>query len=79
MSVKALSVRFPEALYDRAAQTARRRGIKLNKLIQEAVARTVEEEEKKQLFDSFTLLGSDPEMSDVSYAFEAQSEVALHE
>ncbi len=46
-------------------------------LIQEAVDRFVAEQEERQLFDAFTELGSDPQMSDVSFAFEAQAEVAL--
>ncbi len=37
----------------------------------------VYENEEQELYDAFTELGSDPELSDVSFAFQAQAEVAL--
>ena len=40
---------------------------------------TIEETEDKELYDAFSALGSDPEMSDVEFAFEAQAEVALRD
>ena len=35
--------------------------------------------EDKELHNSFTELGSDPELCDVEFAFAAQAEVALNE
>ncbi|MDQ2800789.1 MAG: hypothetical protein M3Y13_14255 [Armatimonadota bacterium] len=35
--------------------------------------------EDKQLYDAFTELGSDPELSDVEFAFPAQAEVVLRD
>lgn len=40
---------------------------------------TDKETEEKELYDAFTELGSDPELSNVEFAFQAQSEVALRE
>jgi len=37
----------------------------------------IKETEDKELYDAFTELGSDPELSDVEFAYEAQAEVAL--
>jgi len=37
----------------------------------------IQEIEDKELYDAFTELGSDPELSDVEFAYEAQAEVAL--
>lgn len=38
-----------------------------------------QEMEDKELYDAFTELGSDPELCDVGFAFEAQAEVALRD
>ena len=40
---------------------------------------TIPKMEDKELYDAFTELGSDPELSDVEFAFEAQAEVALND
>ena len=48
-------------------------------VIQEAFCRFVTAQEDRQLFDAFTELGTDSEMSDVSFAFEAQADVALRD
>ena len=77
--IQTLSVRFPAELHARTVAAAKSRGESLNTLIQEAVDRYVAEQEERELFDAFTELGSDPEMSDVSFAFEAQAEVALRD
>ena len=37
------------------------------------------EAEEEELYDAFTELGSDPELSDVGFAFQAQAEVALRD
>ena len=37
------------------------------------------EAEEKELYDAFTELGANPELSDVAFAFQAQAEVALHD
>ncbi len=38
-----------------------------------------EETQEKELYDAFSELGSDPELSDVEFAFQAQAEVALRD
>ena len=40
---------------------------------------TDKETGEKELYDTFTELGSDPELSNVEFAFQAQAEVALHD
>ena len=37
------------------------------------------EAEEKELYDAFTELGSDPELSDIEFAFQDQAEVALRD
>lgn len=69
------SVRLPSELHMRSTATAQRRGESLNALIQEALARFVAEEEARQLYEGFTQLGEDAEMSDVAYMFPAAAEV----
>ncbi len=75
-SCQTFSVRLPTELHGRSVNVARQRGESLNALIQEALDRFVADQEERLLFDAFTELGSDPELSDVSFAFEAQAEVA---
>lgn len=76
LSCRTFSIRLPAELHGRSVNAAKRRGESLNALIQEALDRFVAEQEERLLFDAFTELGSDPELSDVSFAFEAQAEVA---
>ncbi len=40
---------------------------------------TAQEAKEKELYDAFTELGSDPELCDVEFAWEAQAEVALRD
>jgi predicted DNA-binding protein len=78
-SVQTLSLRLPVELHARTVAAAKYCNTSLNTLIQEALDRYVAEQEERQLFDAFTELGADAEMSDVSFAFEAQAEVALRD
>ncbi len=38
-----------------------------------------EKTQEEELYDAFTELGADPEVSDVEFAFQAQAEVALRD
>jgi hypothetical protein len=75
-SAKSLTVRLPPDLYATATQLAKRRGKSLNALILGSLAAAVKQAEDRELYEAFERLGEDP-ASDVSYAFEAQAEVAL--
>ena len=77
MPSHALSIRLPEALYQQAADLARRRKTSLNALVQEQLQRTVDLELYQQLILSADLLGEHAADYDVSYADEAQAEQAL--
>ena len=78
-NVHTLSVRLPAALKSRAAKAAEARHVSFNTFVTRLIEKAVEEAEEKELYEGFTLLGSDPELSDVEFAFHAQSEVALYE
>lgn len=77
--VHTLSVRLPAALKSRAAKAAEARQVSFNTFVTRLIEKAVEETEEKELYDGFTLLGSDPESSDVEFAFHAQAEAALHD
>lgn len=78
-SYQALSVRLPIDLHTRSVIIASKAGESLNVIIQRALDRYVVEQEERLLFDAFTELGSDSEMTDIGFAQEAQSEVALRD
>jgi hypothetical protein len=77
--VHTLSLRVPEDIYRQAAEVARRRNISFNLFVQEQLQRVIEEELDRELYEAAELLGSHPEECDVSYADEAQAELALRE
>lgn len=74
-----LSVRIPSLLKSRAARAAKARHVSFNTFVTTLIEKAVRETEEQELYDAFTELGTDPEMSDVSFAFEAQAEVALRD
>lgn len=54
-----------------------RRGIVM--LMRDLIENSAQAAKDKQLYDAFTELGSDPELSDVEFTSHAQAEVALHD
>lgn len=78
-AVDTLSVRIPASLKSRAARAAEARQISFNTFVTRLIEQAVQEVEEKELYDAFTALGSDPEMSDVEFAFAAQAEAALRD
>ena len=74
-----LSVRLPAHLKSRAAKAAKAQQVSFNAFVTSLIEKAVRETEDRELFDAFTELGSDPEMSDVSFALAAQAEVALRD
>jgi hypothetical protein len=73
-SSRTFTVRFPQELHESARLAAERSGTSLNALLQAATEAYLRAREEQELFDSFTLLGSDPEACDVEFAWEAQRE-----
>lgn len=78
-AVDTLSVRLPASLKSRAARAAEFRQISFNTFVTRLIEQAVQEAEEKELYEAFTLLGSDPELSDVEFAFPAQAEAALRD
>jgi hypothetical protein len=76
---KSLTVRLPQDLYESATELAKKRCLSLNALIQQSLAAVVKEEEDRELYEAFELLGQYPEECDVEYAFAAQAEVVLRD
>ncbi len=74
-----LSVRLPPHLKVRAVLAAKAQQVSFNTFVTGLIEKAVREAEDQELYDAFTELGSDPEMSDVSFAFAAQAEVALRD
>ena len=75
----ALSVRIPIHLKSRAARVAQSQQVSFNTFVTRLIEKAVKETEDQELYDAFTELGSDPEMSDVEFAFHAQADVALRD
>ena len=77
--IETLSVRLPLSLKSRAVKAAQSRQMSFNAFVTRLIEKAVQETEEKELYDAFSALGSDPELSDAEFAFAAQAEVALRE
>jgi len=77
--IGALSVRIPSHLKSRAARVAQSQQVSFNTFVTHLIEKAVKETEEKELYDAFSELGSDPELSDIEFAFQAQAEVALRD
>lgn len=77
--MKTLTVRLPEDLYLTTTLIAQKRGVSLNGLVQEGLARLIREEKAIELYEAFSLVGEDAEESSVEFAVAAQLEVVKDE
>jgi predicted DNA-binding protein len=77
MPQHALSIRLPEALFEQASNLARRRGLSVNLLVQEKLQQAIDADLEMRLYAAAELLGEHPEEADVSFADDAQAEIAL--
>jgi hypothetical protein len=77
MAVKPITLRLPEDVYRGVQMLAQEAGSTINAVIAESLQERLRKREEEALWQSFTLLGSNEEESDVDFAFDAQSEVAL--
>ena len=75
--VRTLSVRVPELLYRETRLIAARSKVSINALVNQALAKVIQEAQDEEMYHAATLLGADSEMSDVGFAFGAQAEVVL--
>ncbi len=78
LASKTLTLRLTPELYSAVQTVAQQRAISLNTLLQESLASMLREEEERQRYKDYSLLGQEPEICDVEYAVPAQAEVMLH-
>lgn len=72
-----VTVRLPDAMHQAIRITAENHSTSMNDLFCLMVDRYIKEEQEKELYEGFGVLGSDHQESNVEYAFSAQAEVAL--
>ena len=73
----ALTVRLPDRVYQAARNMADRRGISINRLVQEAIAEKAEKSVEERLSQAYDLLAQDSAESDVESIFAVQAEALL--
>lgn len=76
-SVRALSVRLPDEVYEQAKLAASESKHTLNEFIAESVRSALRVREERALYDAFTLLGQSGEEAGVDFALGAQKEIVL--
>jgi len=75
----ALTVRLPDPVYRAARNMASRRGISMNRLVQEAIAEKAATSVSERLKQAYEVLAANPEDSDVEGLFAIQAEALLGE
>ena len=73
---RTITARVPIELHAEATRLAESRGESMNKLVEHALSRAIQEQRDRELFDSFTLLGQDAAGTDIEFAMAAQYEIA---
>ena len=73
----AFTLRFDPEFYERLKKVCRREGRSVTGFVNEAVAKTLAEEEAAALFQAFTIVGEDVHETSVEFAQDAQREVVL--
>ena len=71
----ALTLRLEEDIYQRVKEVAHARKTSFTAFVQGVLADVLKSEEKKSLYDAFSLVGQDHDAADVEFAFNAQREV----
>ncbi|MBC7473260.1 MAG: hypothetical protein H7263_03135 [Candidatus Sericytochromatia bacterium] len=79
MSLKALTLRIEQSLYDEVKSFAQRENSSVNSFFEKIIREKIRKEEDKLLFDEFSIVGQDQEDSDVEYSLLAQKEVIYNE
>lgn len=75
----ALTIRLPDPVYRAARNMADRRGISMNRLVQEAIAEKAERSLEDRLRRAYDLLAADPAEADIESSFAIQAEALLGE
>jgi hypothetical protein len=75
----ALTVRLPEQVYRAARNMADRRGISINRLVQEAIAEIAVKSVEERLDRAYDMLALDSAEADVESLFAIQAEALLGE
>ncbi len=75
----ALTVRLPDSVYRAARNMADRRGISMNRLVQEAIAEKAEKSVEERLSRAYDMLAEDSTEADVEKSFAIQAEALLDE
>ena len=75
----ALTVRLPDQVYRAARNMADRRGISINRLVQEALAEKAEKSVEERLGQAYDMLAEDSAEADVEGFFAIQAEALLDE
>ena len=75
----ALTVRLPDPVYRAARNMADRRGISINRLVQEAIAEKAKKSVEERLSQAYDLLAEDFAETDVESSFAIQAEALLDE
>lgn len=73
----ALTVRLPDQIYRAARNMAERRGISINRLVQEAIAEKAKTSLEERLSRAYDVLAEDSSEADVEHAFAVQAEAIL--
>ena len=74
---RVLTIRLPDPVYQAARNMADRRGISINRLVQEAIAEKTERSVEQGLSRVYDLLAVDPAAADVESSFAVQAEALL--
>ena len=75
----ALTVRLPDGVYKAARNMADRRGISINRLVQEAIAEKAEKTVEERLSRAYDMLAEDSVGADIESFFAIQAEALLDE
>ena len=75
----ALTVRLPGPVYQAARNMADRRGISINRLVQEAIAEKAEKSMEDRLKRAYDMLAMDSVEADLENSFAIQAEALLGE
>jgi hypothetical protein len=73
----ALTIRLPEPVYQAARNMADRRGISINRLVQEAIAEKAEKTVEESLHRAYDMLAADQAEADIESSFAIQAEALL--
>ncbi len=75
----ALTIRLPETIYQAAKKLAQKKGISLNRLVQDAIVQQAERSTEQRLKAAYDLLAEDSETYEVEQLLAVQAETLLDE